>query len=639
MPSASIEAAAQSATQVSIALTDAMVVRFPVSADPERVRSYAHGMLPPGTQFDHDAGPEPDSVAFLLVAGTTDARVHGGARPCHLLFVALESSTASNTDAGAFLCPYVFVDDLEVLGVLSEQLGHQAWRSTFALGADGLRLTTEVYAAREHAAKEGDVLLIRFDGEAGPIAWLQRQPKEMVQLLQVREAGRPAVAALQALRCTQVSLEGLDHERERPRQPGSAQLASLGAFRNLDLHTDLGLSTGPLDPGGIEGFCAQRIALAPQPREGAHARGRLRRADSGAFIEARVDPRAPPPYRFEQVSVTGFKFPADRDRLQALVDVLLNGEEQNFRYQVATPEVVVEYLEYPRMFATLDTRWRKREDYTYQQELAVRLLVGKTEEDSDVATEPRVFCPLLFVSNWASMLSGREVMGLWKRMARFCPQRLFCADPSEDEMSPALGDPVERRVMPLLGSGLDVDPCAGMLAPQWDRDECVLVIQHAAQPRWADDALPLAEMSGSRAQGVLPWRQQDFRHSIQFRRAFARDWLRVSGAEYRAVQRLRLHGRHTPEYDQWVEAHYRVGDFRVYQPEGPATLCFGRYWDAQLAALLAAQGQLGDCIDAHTQYIDVAQLLGLPRARMTIPAAAWYLGRGNFEVEAVYRYA
>ncbi|MBK8016672.1 MAG: hypothetical protein IPK20_08010 [Betaproteobacteria bacterium] len=81
---------------------------------------------------------------------------------------------------------------------------------------------------------------------------------------------------------------------------------------------------------------------------------------------------------------------------------------------------MIEWLRYGAMRSVgPPTEWRNPEDYTTQHELAIRILVGKTEEDSNAAEAPQVFCPFLFVDNWTSMVSGREVLGLWKRIAQF----------------------------------------------------------------------------------------------------------------------------------------------------------------------------------------------------------------------------
>jgi hypothetical protein len=531
----------------------------------------------------------------------------------------------SNDDL--LFCPYAFVSDHDLLTLLRERYGYPAWWAKIQVHYVGdhfkVRVATKVY----EKGSSTWALRVIFDVDCEiPVIdpWEEkREAVKTILLMQIREAAHPDLARVRQPVDAEIQSSQV---RRRDRKKGAVKGAVTvkGGFRSLDLIEDLGLQvnyTLSSKNSYLQVFDANPLTFHV-PSVGNHDSG-----DAGrfpAFVEPRVDPRTPPPYAFDDIVVEGFKFAADPDRLQLIVDALLNNRRgeprQNFRYRVATAEVIIEYLEYKKMRSTAsETQCRTRDDYSRQYELVVRLLVGKTEEDSATATEPRVFCPILFVDNWASMVSGREMMGLWKRMAVFDPPILESNDPGPDKVS--------------------------LKVKQANRLEAVLEIEYPFQPESATESTSLKDLRGSDARGVFPWVQEDFSGSTEFRSNFARDWMKVSGEKFFTVQRVWLPRPGDAPYRQWVEAEYSIRGFKIAQPAGSASLTFGQFFDLELAKLLTTDTELGNLSNDESGIqadgtISLARLLGLGDVQtITVQGAGWYEATGSFEARVLDRYA
>jgi hypothetical protein len=152
----------------------------------------------------------------------------------------------------------------------------------------------------------------------------------------------------------------------------------------------------------------------------------------------------------------------------------------------------------------------------------------------------------------------------------------------------------------------------------------------------------LEELAGSQARGVLPWVQRDFGGVREFRREFARDWLRAIGEQFATVQRTNLPRPGQEPDRRWVEAIYRIDNFEIFQPTSSANLRFGSFRDKDLARLLLTETKLArevpDAergVDAQSGIIDVAMLLGLGGGEISVTAGNWYEARGDFEARVV----
>jgi hypothetical protein len=526
----------------------------------------------------------------------------------------------AGADGDMLYCPYVFAEDVSLLTDLRERYGYPVWAAEIRLTrvAGRLRLTvrTPVFSANSPESSPQTLLCVEWANLGGVHTRDDQRSSRSVQLAQIRDAADPDTARFQE--AVTVVMDEVDVAVLNTQNlTGSVTIAG---FRTLDLLFDLGLKQEyklPAD-GTVEVSQAASLTLSlpSAPRRRRRPPGPLPK-----FVEWRVDPRSPPPYAFDDVRVKGFKFTADRGRLDLLVDALLNANEkrgqarQNFAYRTATAEVVIELLFYGGMRSTApETEWRRADDFTTQNELVVRLLVGKTEADSVTATDPGVFCPFLFVDNWVSMVSGREVVGLWKRMARFT---------------------VKEAPGPHGAYTCDVLPAS--------QGAAVVTIEHPRQWTLARDYRTLDVLPGSQARGVLPWVQEDFGDAREFRREFARDWLKVSGEQFGTVQRTHLPRPGERPYCQWVEATYGIRSFAVSQPTGRATLTFGSFRDKQLARLLVEDTRLAREIpkaewgvDGESGVIEVARLLGLGDEKtVSVTAGNWYEATGSFDLRVV----
>lgn len=135
------------------------------------------------------------------------------------------------------------------------------------------------------------------------------------------------------------------------------------------------------------------------------------------------DLQSAPPYLFKDVEIVGFRLPVRHDLLQALCDTWLNDPfpGRSYRYQPANVDLVVEYLHYPSMQADNPPFGVAPDALTSQRELVFRILVGRVDDDGRAIRSPAVFCPFVFVDNTQSMISGREVIGYPKLLAKFQP--------------------------------------------------------------------------------------------------------------------------------------------------------------------------------------------------------------------------
>jgi hypothetical protein len=526
----------------------------------------------------------------------------------------------AGADGEMLYCPYVFAEDVSLLTDLRERYGYPAWWAEIrATRTGGMRLTvrTPVFSADSPTSSTETLLCVAWAKLGSAVTRVGQRSNRSVQFAQIRDAACPDAARFQE--AVTVVMDAADVAVLDTRAlTGSVTIAG---FRSLDLLADLGLEKEyKLPAPGCTVEVAQVASLALSlPSAPRHRRGTP--GPLPKFVELRVDPRSPPPYAFDDVRVKGFKFTADRGRLDLLVDALLNANEkrgevrQNFAYRTATAEVVIELLFYGRLRSTApETEWRRADDFLTQNELVVRLLVGKTEADSVTATDPGVFCPFLFVDNWVSMVSGREVLGLWKRMATFTVKEDHGPD-----------DAYECVVLPA------------------SQESAVVTIEHPRQWTLARNYRSLDELPGSQARGVLPWVQEDFGDVREFRREFARDWLKVSGEQFGTVQRTHLPRPGKRPYRQWVEATYRIRSFAISQPTSSANLTFGSFCDKQLARLLVTGTRLGREIpkaergvDEESGVIEVARLLGLGDEKtVSVTAGNWYEATGSFELRVV----
>jgi hypothetical protein len=650
------------------------VLTFSIPADKDELTARLR-------ELGHEGTADPE-VTFRYVR-----RPDSVTQPLRIIFVsATVTGACGNGGVPEEVTLFTFVNDHGYASRLRERFGFPAACAVISddhSGGQGparVEVVTDVYPQLLHVSSQkpqesrtGCVLSFHYELD-GQLAHTAVFPAHFLHLFQIRDA----VLGDRARERTVIKV-AVQSQWDRSQGAVVSAVAMLVA-RNIDLGIDLAV-TAPRVPWVINPAHGSDAVLSQLVIGTSPASPPCRKVDRFVpFSEPRADPRSPPPYSFENIVASGFKFAGDIDKLQALVDAMLNtnpdrGEpRQNFKYRVASNEVVVEYLEYGRMRSTAtENNARRDEDYTSQFELVVRLIVGKTEEDSATASDPVVFCPFLFVDNWASMISGREVLGLWKRMAAFSPgrgdklaadirDRLWGEEREERRSAPGLPSKVERIVRPAIGGAGDsagrIDAC---LVPKFDSKQTDFAIKIEHDLNAERQALRASRFAKRRTGGILPWDQTDLGRP-EFRRRFARDWLRVSGDEFDNLQRAWLPRPYlvgdlqAPPYRGWIRTRYRIRNFRLSQPSKEARLSLGSFKDEELAHLLSSCGGganqiIAKMLDAkHPGTIDLARLLlpesALPKPgpkpvpfELLIPSSDWYLARGDFDVKVIDRFA
>src|SRR5690606_13684666 len=205
---------------------------------------------------------------------------------------------------------------------------------------------------------------------------------------------------------------------------GSRPIVTLFDYRSFLLASSFGVpATVPLRTNG---YHATRVTLTFEIAR-AEAEEPVRSGRNGGPFRARSgDPQFAPTYEFHDVELTGFRVPASLACLRALVDEQLNNPfpERTYRYEPASHSIIIECLDYGSMLAAHAPPGFRSGDSTSQRELIFRVLVGRVNDGSGIAREPALFCPFLYVDSSWSLLSGREVIGYPKAIARFRPYRV-----------------------------------------------------------------------------------------------------------------------------------------------------------------------------------------------------------------------
>ncbi|MBK8019752.1 MAG: hypothetical protein IPK20_25720 [Betaproteobacteria bacterium] len=287
------------------------------------------------------------------------------------------------------------------------------------------------------------------------------------------------------------------------------------------------------------------------------------------------------------------------------------------RYRVATAEVVIEWLRYGAMRSVgPPTEWRNPEDYTTQHELAIRILVGKTEEDSNAAEAPQVILPVPVRGQLDVHGERPRSPPDWKRIAQF-----------DSGTHTAFDGTTERR--------LTVDePSFGS----------IFSFEHAQTPahqgRWH-------RPQGSRGHrgGVLPWGQHDFTLA-GFRREFARHWFSLGGQQFGMIQR-----RLCPRPDgleplrDWIQMNYRVQSFQVALPSGPAQVRWGTStipnWRRSCRPSPKRPGPGLSMAWTNPRDASISRRCWACRAGgdILLPPSGWYQSNGSFRLDVIDRMA
>jgi hypothetical protein len=226
--------------------------------------------------------------------------------------------------------------------------------------------------------------------------------------------------------------------------------------------------------------------------------------------------------------------------------------------------------------------------------LVFRILVEKIDDDGRSLCSPAVFCPFLFVDNIASLISGREVIGYPKLLARF---QHYGADEGQFDACKIVAvtpDPIGRAEEPLV----TID-CRFEKKPR-DVEELFDGQHEPPAPTRVRGRRPTFDM--------IWWNMEDLR-SGGGGDSLTRPWARSRTAGYCGLQVKRfLDAKDLKKacYTQLVEFEYSVLKAEMSLPEHGATLHF------------------------PSSVYGVAKALGLS-AIVPVPPGAWYRTRADFE--------
>jgi len=276
-------------------------------------------------------------------------------------------------------------------------------------------------------------------------------------------------------------------------------------------------------------------------------------------------------FAFDNVEIIGFRLaPASLTRAQLLpllvpLNALAGDVAPDFRFEAAAATVVIELLRYGRMRSEQPRAPLTREDYTFQHELLVRLLVGRLDDDTTQARDPSMHVPAIFVDQPWSKLLGRELQGFAKDLAAFVGPDGQCLRPDGRPVKGGAADAADgAAALPLVEvREVRPQPIVGQVAAS-----PLLRIDYLDAAFDAPfESVPLGALAGPRGR----WRQPDF-DAAEFRRSFARSALRPGNAGSRTLQVAPVDGRCQRLPRAFVRAEATMSQLQAQFPSGHARL-------------------------------------------------------------------
>jgi len=274
------------------------------------------------------------------------------------------------------------------------------------------------------------------------------------------------------------------------------------------------------------------------------------------------------------VEITGLRLPVRHEVLQALCNEWLNDPfpQRGYAYAPAADDIVIECLDYGSMRSANPPPGVSAADVGRQRELVFRVLVGRVDEGNRVARRPAVFCPFVFVDSSWSLISGREVVGYPKELAKF----------------QTLSHELTRRI----------DGCRiftpRSTADRASEDLLVTLDFRAKRDPISIDALFADAEAMTRARAAVSsnertrkpldqvrqawWGLADLQSNSSASEPFIRSWLEGGTHGYGFVQLKRLPDAHTPDvarYHELLEGDYVLDRLDVAFPEHRASVHFG----------------------------------------------------------------
>jgi hypothetical protein len=294
--------------------------------------------------------------------------------------------------------------------------------------------------------------------------------------------------------------------------------------------------------------------------------------------------------------------PDSRD-LQAVASAL-----SDFSYKPATRTLNLELLRYGKMKLVNANEPLKPDDFQSQHELALKVLVGRVDDDTSQARDPAIFVPAIFVDNTWSRALGRIAQGFDKRMAEFWAQtpdglkRLRPDGRAPPGKNPIpLGSVTEIRLQTRTSGTPDGARLLTLDCPQSVFDDKSFLT--------VDPALVYNSVS------FLPgrWRQGDF-NDEEFRRSFAREAIGKRPEGFQSIQVTPVGGSDIQtrlvNETTWITGTFEIDPkVKIAWPDGTASLTFR-----------AAK-------TAPTAWKDFCKLLGIEEGRngtISLPSGGWY---------------
>ncbi len=337
-------------------------------------------------------------------------------------------------------------------------------------------------------------------------------------------------------------------------------------------------------------------------------------------------------FRFEDVEVLGFRIdltkvcPGDKkhidEGLAKLVKPLnfhlgpaagphasaTRSALSDFQYRPASRTLMLELLHYGKMKLKADTPPLAGKDFQSQHELALRINVGRVDDDTSQARDAATFVPAIFVDNPWSKVLGRAVQGFDKRLADFCilhngnarrllPNGLLSADDKERQ---PLGKIAQIGLVKRSGGEPNGQLLLELDCPHREFDEDAFI---RVNPRFVFNSFPFP----------VHWRQTDF-DEAQFRRSFARAVVTKTRYGFRSIQVSPI-CEHKLRQELRAETAWLTGTFNFRddvsfaRPNGTVSLTFH-----------AAE-------DAPAAWKELCKLLGINdggNGCISLPGGSWY---------------
>jgi hypothetical protein len=252
---------------------------------------------------------------------------------------------------------------------------------------------------------------------------------------------------------------------------------------------------------------------------------------------------------------------------------LVSSALSDFRYKPATRTLNLELLRYGKMKLVNVNAPLEPDDFQSQHELALKVLVGRVDDDTAQARNPAIFVPAIFVDNTWSRTLGRIAQGFDKRMAEFLATtggRLKQLRPdgrAEPDADPIpLGSVTEVR----LQTSADTAPGGSRLleldCPSSVLDDDAFI---TVDPRLVYDPLPFL---------LGRWRQNDFDEE-EFRRSFARQAMTKPFEGFESIQVTPVGGSdiqaRLAQETTWITGTFEIGPrVQIAWPDDTASLTF-----------------------------------------------------------------